>query len=68
MRDCDLERSEMFIGAERDRAVAGVCATVAAQGRATCRDCGEEIEPARRAAAPFTERCLECQQSHERGR
>ena len=28
-----------------------------------CRDCGEAIEPARRKALPFTDRCASC--AHE---
>jgi DnaK suppressor protein len=34
--------------------------------RRVCRDCGEEIEPARLKALPFAIRCLECQIKKER--
>jgi phage/conjugal plasmid C-4 type zinc finger TraR family protein len=35
-------------------------------GRRVCRDCGEEIEPARLKALPFAVRCLGCQTKTER--
>lgn len=34
--------------------------------RRICRDCGEEIQPARLAAMPFAVRCIECQGIKER--
>lgn len=37
-----------------------------AEGRGDCMDCGEAIPPARRAAWPAAERCVECQEARER--
>ena len=62
-----LEHAERRVEAERDHAVRLASAQVMAGGRTHCEDCGEEIELARREAAPFAVRCLECQQSAERG-
>ncbi|WP_447776341.1 TraR/DksA family transcriptional regulator [Variovorax boronicumulans] len=35
-------------------------------GRADCEDCGENIPPARRVAAPSAIRCIACQTTFER--
>ena len=43
----------------RERAVSG-------PGREDCKDCGENIPPARRMAAPSAIRCIECQRLFER--
>jgi phage/conjugal plasmid C-4 type zinc finger TraR family protein len=53
---------------ERDAAIAGI---VRAAGRETnpfrwCLDCGDDIDPERRAALPSALRCLECQEARER--
>ncbi len=63
-----IEYAERSVDAERDSAVRRACSTVASDGREDCVDCGEVLNPARRAAAPFAVRCLECQQANERGR
>ena len=34
----------------------------------TCRDCGEEIAPARLRVMPFATRCVSCQTAHEKVR
>jgi phage/conjugal plasmid C-4 type zinc finger TraR family protein len=31
-----------------------------------CQDCGEDIPPARQQAVPGVQRCVFCQQAHER--
>jgi phage/conjugal plasmid C-4 type zinc finger TraR family protein len=43
-----------------------VTAALATEGEAECRGCGEEIEPARRAALPSATRCIVCQDRVER--
>ncbi|WIX33299.1 TraR/DksA C4-type zinc finger protein [Salinicola sp. JS01] len=35
-------------------------------GAPECADCGEEIPAARRAAAPWTDTCIDCQSLRER--
>lgn len=62
-----LERAELNIELETQVALTRMRAAMSAEGRTHCEDCGREIEAARRAAAPFAVRCLECQQSTERG-
>ncbi len=62
-----VELAEKAVNAERDDGVQRVSATLSATGSATCQDCGEEIEAARRAAAPFARRCVTCQRDTERG-
>lgn len=37
------------------------------KGTETCVDCDEPIEPARRKAAPFATRCIDCAREFERG-
>lgn len=61
----DFELAERLAEAERDNAVERACAQVAGVGSANCIDCGEPIEAARRAAAPWAVRCLHCQQDFE---
>ncbi len=53
---------------ERTRA-AGIARTaeaLAEPGSAECAGCGDEIEPARRAALPSARRCISCQGRVER--
>lgn len=61
-----LDLAEQAVEAERTRAVQRVTSAVAGTGRKACLDCDEEIEPKRRAAAPFAVRCVACQQVAER--
>jgi phage/conjugal plasmid C-4 type zinc finger TraR family protein len=53
--------------AEQERAagVARVTATISRIGARDCADCGREIPAARRNAAPFARRCVNCQTIHE---
>jgi phage/conjugal plasmid C-4 type zinc finger TraR family protein len=37
-------------------------------GSSTCEECGDEIGQARRVAAPWATRCVECQEMAERAR
>ncbi|MDO5643629.1 MAG: TraR/DksA C4-type zinc finger protein [Paracoccus sp. (in: a-proteobacteria)] len=62
----DFDLAERLAQAERDAGAGRAIAAVASRGSAICHDCGEHIEPARRKAAPFATRCLNCQQHSER--
>jgi len=62
-----VELAEKAVDAERDNGVKRASAALAATGSGICQDCGEEIEAARRAAAPFARRCVTCQRAVERG-
>jgi len=70
----DLDRAEALERAEREAAIARHRAFTAALvalhdiEAGDCTDCGESIAPARKAAAPWTTRCVGCQQQFERGR
>lgn len=61
----DFELAERLAEAERDAGINRAVAAVTGLGCVTCVDCGEAIEPARRAAAPWAVRCLCCQQEFE---
>lgn len=52
--------------AERTEGVRRVRATLTETGSDDCGGCGEQIEPARRAALPSARRCVECQGRVER--
>lgn len=60
------DRAEILEHEERGRGVAAVRQKLAAAGADDCCDCGDPIEAARRAALPSAQRCLTCQQAHER--
>lgn len=62
----DFELAERLAEEERDAAIGRVLAAVTGMGSPICIDCGDEIEPARRAAAPWAVRCVSCQQDFER--
>lgn len=64
--DFMIEQAEARVARERDRKIDQVASLVASRGRDDCKDCGIRIPPERRSAAPFAERCIECQQSFER--
>ena len=51
---------------ERTEAVRRVRAPLKLAGADACAGCGDEIEPARRAALPSARRCLPCQERVER--
>ncbi|PZU15671.1 MAG: hypothetical protein DI589_27695 [Shinella sp.] len=50
--------NEQFRRAE----IADAAAAVSVRGRETCVECGAVISAARRIAAPFAVRCIECQE------
>jgi phage/conjugal plasmid C-4 type zinc finger TraR family protein len=60
-----FELAELRAGEERNAGIATVAAMVARPGSDNCADCGEEIPTARKAAAPFARRCVDCQTFHE---
>jgi len=60
-----IEAAEAAVAMMRDRAIAKVQASIAGVGAEDCIDCGEEIEPARRAALPSAKRCVSCQGKFE---
>ena len=66
MDERDLVAAEQAVELERDARVAQVQGAVMGQGSDECQDCGEIIEPARRKAAPFAVRCVQCQSAAER--
>lgn len=51
---------------EREALIADASHAVSRKGTVICCDCEEPIPPARRAAAPFAVRCINCQTIHER--
>lgn len=66
MDERDIENSEARVELERNCAAARVSAAVSEIGSSECMNCGELIEAARREAAPFAKRCIECQRATER--
>ncbi len=67
MSERNFEMAARLADAERDTGVSRASWAVTGRGCADCITCGEEIEAARRAAAPFAQRCIGCQQAFERG-
>jgi phage/conjugal plasmid C-4 type zinc finger TraR family protein len=61
-----IEQAEMRVARERDLKLDNATRLVAGHGRNDCKDCGSDIPPERRSAAPFAVRCNECQQKFER--
>lgn len=66
--DFMIEQAEMRVAQEREVRIGAVAALVAGTGCTDCKDCGFDIPPERRSAAPFAERCIECQEIFERGK
>ena len=67
VHEADFEMAERATYAEVEAQTLRAQRSLSAKGCATCCDCGFEIDPARRAAAPFAARCMPCQQAFERG-
>lgn len=61
-----IEAAEANVRAECDSQVARIQADLRVEGEDFCMDCDCPIEPARKAAMPSSERCIDCQQQHER--
>lgn len=66
MSERDLERSEARVELEREQSAKAARSAIARSGNAECADCGEVISEARRQAAPFAQRCIDCQRARER--
>jgi len=66
MGNSAFDLAELRAEQERDAAIATAHNTVGRIGSLVCVDCTEDIEEARRLAAPFAQRCIECQNLHER--
>ncbi|WP_224825611.1 TraR/DksA C4-type zinc finger protein [Cognatishimia sp. MH4019] len=66
MNERDLERSEDRVTQERDRMANVARSAVRQVGNSDCVECGRQIPEARRQAAPFADRCIDCQQDKER--
>lgn len=60
-----VDRAEEREAILREDGIARVRGAVAAPGSAVCSDCGDAIDPARRAAMPAATRCSCCQQDFE---
>jgi RNA polymerase-binding transcription factor DksA len=64
-----FERAAELAERERDAGVRRVQAALSGTGGRLVCECGDEISPARRAALPHTDKCIECARRMElRGR
>lgn len=63
----EIEAAGQAEADERAAAIARIRQELEGEGADDCVDCGCAIPPARRAALPSAERCVACQQRHERG-
>lgn len=64
-----VELAEAAVANQSARAIGDIRNRLSAQGSDDCVDCGDEIEPKRRAALPSAVRCVDCQGIFEqRGR
>ena len=61
-----IEAAAAAVAVERDSAIARIRGALAGDGEDTCVGCDAPIAPARKAALPSAERCISCQQRHER--
>lgn len=68
MEDDDnvVEAAEAAIARQTETTIAGIRAGLDTPGTEECRDCGDEIEDARRKAMPSATRCVGCQAKFER--
>ena len=55
------DMSQQSVDAEADAGQRAVADRLSRPGTQVCIGCGEEIDPARRKAAPWANRCLPCQ-------
>lgn len=62
----DIEAGEQIEHELRERTIARISGALAGDGGSHCIDCGETIEPRRKAALPSCEKCVPCQSAHER--
>ena len=61
-----IEAAEECVRRECDGNVARIREGLATEGEDVCVECDWPIEPARKAALPSAERCIDCQQHYER--
>lgn len=59
------ELADLRAEQEREAGIAQAKALVRGIGSIICVDCPEPIPPARRRAAPFADRCIDCQRKFE---
>ncbi|WP_035692796.1 TraR/DksA C4-type zinc finger protein [Azospirillum halopraeferens] len=67
MDDADRAQEVLLLSLDVTVPVAAVRARLAAAGASACTDCGDPIDPARRAALPSATRCFGCQSDREGG-
>lgn len=60
------ELADLRAEQERETGIRRASAAVSRPGQRWCIDCTEEIDEARRKAAPFARRCITCAQILER--
>lgn len=60
-----LDRAEELAGKERQSGIRAAALALAGDGFSHCIDCGDEIDPKRRAALPSAKRCTPCQTAYE---
>lgn len=61
-----VDEAALAIERTRQIGIQRAAAALREEGTAECIGCGEEIEPARRAALPSARRCIDCQSRVER--
>lgn len=68
MEESDIVRAEERIQKSVDAALAGISRSLkpGEQMQKDCVDCGTEIPEKRLRAAPWTKRCISCQEGFER--
>lgn len=69
MDEIDIDRAIERDRAAVEKSVNSIIRLVSAAGDSgakDCIDCGDEIPPARRKAAPWSDRCVHCQEGRER--
>ncbi len=49
-----------------ERSVSAICSELTGDGQGYCDDCGDDLTPERRKAAPWAIRCVPCADIHER--
>lgn len=66
MDEVDVVAAERAVEQQTATRVAQVQGAVRGQGSDDCNNCGDPIDDARRKAAPFAVRCVQCQAAFER--
>jgi phage/conjugal plasmid C-4 type zinc finger TraR family protein len=61
-----VEAEVALLDRQREAVIVGIRARLDEPGAEECRDCGEEIDEARRKAMPSAVRCVRCQGLFER--